>query len=106
MESINDPLALKLVDSLKLKISERRNTFLISLLKYLNSPDNFMHNKSNYFIDNNKTFLIGYAEREYNRLYPATTTTLTEITENKSEVLVEVSPSEPEPDSFETQLEK
>lgn len=104
LESIDDPLALKLVDSLKLKISERRNTPLISLIKYLNSPDNFSHNKSSYFIDNNKTFLIGYAEKEYNRLYP-TTTTLTEMTENESE-LVEVSPSEPEPDSFESQLEK
>lgn len=74
LESIDDPLALKLVDSLKLKISERRNTPLISLIKYLNSPDNFSHNKSSYFIDNNKTFLIGYAEKEYNRLYPTTTT--------------------------------
>lgn len=48
--------------------------------------------------------MIGYAEKEYNRLYP-TTTTLTKMTENESE-LVEVSPSEPEPDSFESQLEK
>ncbi|CAB3232768.1 unnamed protein product [Arctia plantaginis] len=44
----------------------------------------------------------GYAEREYNRLYPAITT----LTENESGVVVEVSPSEPEPESFEIQLGK
>ncbi|GBP39998.1 hypothetical protein EVAR_39227_1 [Eumeta japonica] len=102
LESINDPLALKLVDSLKLKISECLNTSLISPLNYLNSPDNFMHNKSNYFIDNNKAFLIGYAERQYNCLYPAIET----LTKNESVVVEEVSPSEPGPESFEIQLEK
>lgn len=63
-----------------------------------------MHNKSKYFIDNNQTFLIGYAEREYNRLYPATTKTLAKITKNESEVVEEVSPSEPV--SFESLLEE
>lgn len=105
LESINDPLALQLVDSLELKISERRNTSLISLLKYLNNPDNFMNNKSSYFIENNKTFLVEYVEREYNRLYPGTTTTSTGMTENEPK-MTEVSPSAPESDSFESQLER
>ncbi|CAK1597847.1 unnamed protein product [Parnassius mnemosyne] len=107
LESIDDPLALQLVESLKMKISDRRNTPLISLLRYLNSPDNFILKKSAYFTDNSKTFLIGYAEDLFNRLYPTVPTTTEPSTGNNSEVVeAGVSESETEQDSFAAQLER
>ncbi|KAL4718569.1 hypothetical protein ACJJTC_014018 [Scirpophaga incertulas] len=73
-------------------------------LVYLTAPSISCTIKAATSLITTSSFWSDYAEKEYNRLYP-TTTTLTEMTKNESE-LVEVSPSEPEPDSFESQLEK
>lgn len=94
---MDSDLTKTFLESLKIKLNERRNLHLVSLLKFLHNSDLFYLKKSDFFTRNcSKSSLINYTEEIYYRLFPTPgsrdQSVQTEI--NESDI------------SFELQLEK
>lgn len=81
LRSMENDLARQFVEHLIGKITERRNVNLISLVKYLHNPIAYNNENERIFQRCNKTTLIKYTEELYNRLYPNSNSSSTEVSD-------------------------
>ena len=85
---VNNPLSLKLYQSLVGRCNMRRNVETVSLLRYLHNPKKFKDDSSSKtFVFPTKQVLKKYAEQVYSGLFPGqnvrSTTELSKETENE-----------------------
>lgn len=106
LNSMDCDLAKTFLESLKVRINERRNLNIVSLLNFLHSPDLFYLKKSDFLTPNcSKTSLINYTEEIYHRLFP-TPESQEPQDQNKTETEINESVEDDATISFELQLEK
>ena len=99
LEKANSEIGRKLLDSLKLELGKRRNKILTSLIKFLQNPQ-INNDEDDFFEQASLHQIIKFAKKEFERLFPNTTMTASEVDDQ-----IPLLPSDSESGSLKERLE-